>query len=164
MGFSREEYWSGLPCPPPGDLPKSGIDLISMPSFWLWRQGGSLHCRWVHYHWATWKLQCIQLSQLLNYTVYMAIAFTYKYATIVSAHSLSCVQIFAALWTIAHQAPLSMGFSRQEYWNRVSFPTPGDLPNSGIEPSSLVSPTLAGRLFILAPPGKPHTSKKVIKL
>ena len=82
VGFPRQEYWSGLPCPPPGDLPNPGIDLTSLPSFWLWRPEGSLHCRRVHYNWATWKLQCIQLSQFITYTLYMAIAFIYKYATI----------------------------------------------------------------------------------
>ena len=43
---------------------------------------------------------------------------------------------FATPWTVAHQAPLSMKFSRQEYWSGLSFPTPGDLPNRGIEPAS----------------------------
>ena len=45
-------------------------------------------------------------------------------------------------WTLAHQAPLSMGFSRQEYWSGLPFPPPGDLPNPGIEPTSPVSPAL----------------------
>ena len=57
---------------------------------------------------------------------------------------LSRVRLFATLWTVAHQGPLSMKFSRQEYWNRLPFPTPGDLPASGIEPVSLASPALAG--------------------
>ena len=48
---------------------------------------------------------------------------------------LSRVQLFATLWTVTYQAPLSMGFSRQEYWSVLSFPSPGDLPNPGIEPS-----------------------------
>ena len=51
------------------------------------------------------------------------------------------------LWTIASQAPLSMGFSSQEYWSRVSFPTSGDLPNPGIKSTSLASPALAGGFF-----------------
>ena len=54
-------------------------------------------------------------------------------------------------WTVAHQAPLSMGFSRQEYWTGLSFPSPGDLPHPGIESQSLVYPALAGRLFIIVP-------------
>ena len=48
-----------------------------------------------------------------------------------------------------------MGFPRQEYWRRLPFPTPGDLPNPGIEPTSLVSPALAGRAFTTVPPRKP---------
>ena len=48
--------------------------------------------------------------------------------------SLSRVRPLATLWTVAHQAPMSMGFSRQEYWSGLSFPSPGDLPGSGIEP------------------------------
>ena len=50
--------------------------------------------------------------------------------------SLSHVRLFATLWTVAHQAPPSMGFSKQEYWSGLPFPSPGDLPNPGIEPGS----------------------------
>ena len=53
--------------------------------------------------------------------------------------SLSCVQLFRIPWTVARQAPLFMGFSRQEYWSGLPFPSPGDLPDPGIEPRS---PTL----------------------
>ena len=63
------------------------------------------------------------------------------------AKSLSCVQLFATLWTVAHQAPLSMGFSCHDYWCGLLFPPPGDLPNTGIEPLSLMSPALAGGFF-----------------
>ena len=59
----------------------------------------------------------------------------------------SCVQLFATLWTVACQAPLSMGFSRQEYWSELPCPPPGYLPNPGIEPGSLTSPALAGGFF-----------------
>ena len=59
----------------------------------------------------------------------------------------SRVRLFATLWTVAHQAPLSMGFSRQEYWSGLPCPPPGDLPNPGMEPASLTSPALAGELF-----------------
>ena len=55
---------------------------------------------------------------------------------------------------VAHQAPLSMGFSRQEYWNGLPFPSPGDLPNPGIEPAFVESPALASRFFTTEPPGK----------
>ena len=57
-------------------------------------------------------------------------------------------------WTVAHQAPLPMEFSRQEHWAGVPFSTAGDLPDSGLKHASFVSPALAGRFFILAPPGE----------
>ena len=60
------------------------------------------------------------------------------------------------LWTVACQAPLSMGFSKKEYWSRLSFPSPEDLPDPGIKPASLMSLALAGRFFTLVPPGKPY--------
>ena len=63
---------------------------------------------------------------------------------------------FAMLWTVAHQAPLSKGFSRQEYWSGLPFPSLGDLPNPGIKPTSPASPALASGLFTSVPPGKPH--------
>ena len=56
----------------------------------------------------------------------------------------SRIRLFAAPWTVAHQAPLSMGFSRQECWSGLPCPPAGDLPNSGTEPASLMSPALAG--------------------
>ena len=62
---------------------------------------------------------------------------------------ISCVQLSATPWTVAHQTPLSMAFSRQEYWSGLPFPTPRDLSDPGIEPASLASPTLAGRFFII---------------
>ena len=57
---------------------------------------------------------------------------------------LSHVQLFATPWTVAHQAPLPMGLSQQEYWSRLPFPSPGDLPNPGMEPAS---PALTGGFF-----------------
>ena len=69
------------------------------------------------------------------------------------AKSLSHVQLFVTLWTVACQAPLSMGFPRQKYWSGLLFPSPGDLADPGIEPAS---PALAGEFFTTEPPGKPH--------
>ena len=59
----------------------------------------------------------------------------------------SVVSDSVILWTVACQAPLSMGFSRQEYWSRWSCPPPRDLPDPGMEPASLMPPALAGRFF-----------------
>ena len=67
----------------------------------------------------------------------------------VCAQLLSRVRLLATPWTVAHQASLSVEFSRQEYWSGLPFSTPGDLPNSGIE---LASPALASRLFITVLP------------
>ena len=55
-------------------------------------------------------------------------------------------------WTVAYQASLSMGLSRQEYWSGLPFPAPGDLPDPGIEPSSPMAPALTGRFFIMEKP------------
>ena len=59
----------------------------------------------------------------------------------------SHVQLFATLWTVAHQAPLSMGFSRQEYWSGLPCPAPRDLPYPGFEPESLMSTCLGRRVL-----------------
>ena len=66
--------------------------------------------------------------------------------------SLSRVRLFATPWTIAYQAPPSMGFSRQECWSGLPFPSPGDLPNPGIEPRS---PALQEDTLLSEPTGKP---------
>ena len=70
----------------------------------------------------------------------------------VVVQQLSRVLLFAIPWTVACQAPLSMRFSRQEYWSGLPFPSPGDLPDPGLGP---VSPDLAGGFFTTKPPGKP---------
>ena len=67
-------------------------------------------------------------------------------------HVLGYVRLFAAPWTLAHQALLSMGSSRQEYWSGLPFPSPRDLPNLGIKPAS---PALTGGFFTTEPLGKP---------
>ena len=66
--------------------------------------------------------------------------------------SLSCVQLSATPWTVAHQAPPSKGFSRQEYWSGLPFPSPGDLPDPGIQ---LRSPAFQADALPSEPPGKP---------
>ena len=68
----------------------------------------------------------------------------------------SRVGLFAVLWPVAHQAPLSMGFSKQEYWRGFPYPTAGDLPNPRIKRASLTSPALGGRFFTTEPPKVPY--------
>ena len=73
----------------------------------------------------------------------------------------TCVRLFATPWTVAHEAPLSMGFSRQEYWSGLSFPPPGDLSDPGIK---LPSPTLLADSLPSESPGKPKTSYENYKI
>ena len=72
--------------------------------------------------------------------------------------SFHLVWVFPTPWTVAHQAPLSMGYSRQEYWSGLPFPPPGDLPNPGIKP---MCPALS--IFTSEPPGTPNITQKINK-
>ena len=82
----------------------------------------------------------------------------------VKVKSLSGVQLFVIPWTVAYQAPLSMGFSRQECWSGLPFPTPGDLPDSGIEPTSLESPALAADSLPLSYLGRPFDADQNVTM
>ena len=75
--------------------------------------------------------------------------------------SLSPAWLLETLWTVACQVPLSIGFSRQEYWSRLPFPSPGDLPDPGIERASHASPALSGGFFTTVPPGTPHVWRAI---
>ena len=79
---------------------------------------------------------------------------------VVSSLLLNRVRLFATPWTVAHQAPPSMGFSRQEYWSGLPFPSPGDLPEPGIEPAS---PAFQADALTFEPPGK-HALHKMFLL
>ena len=76
----------------------------------------------------------------------------------VKVKSLSRVRLFVTPWTVAYQAPPSMGFSRQEYWSGLPFPSPGDLPDPGIEPGS---PAFQADALTSEPPGKPRVPEEV---
>ena len=69
-----------------------------------------------------------------------------------AAHPLSHFRLFAASWNVPCQTPLSMEYSRHEYWSGLPFPSPGKFPDPGIEPMSLVYPALAGRFFTTGAP------------
>ena len=95
---------------------------------------------------------CAQLHAcVLSYIYMCALSYTYMCVLVCSVVSDS-----ATPWTVAHQASLSMEFSRQEFWSRLPFPPPGDLPDPGIKPVTLSSPALASRFFTTMPPGKPY--------
>ena len=124
MGFSRQESWSGLPYLPPGNLPDPGIKPMSVVSPALAGGFFTLAPPGKLYN-APCVCMCVQSR-------------------------FSPVQLFATLWTVAYQAPLSIGFSRQEYWSGLPCLSPGDLFDLGIEPTSLVWAS-AGRFFFTSP-------------
>ena len=74
------------------------------------------------------------------------------------------LQLFATLWIVARQAPLSMEFSRQGYYSELPFSSPGKLPHPGVQPMFFVSPALAGGFFTTAPPGKPLPESRTWKI
>ena len=113
MGFFREEYWSGLPCPPPGDLPDPGSNS----------------------HLLHWQADSLLLGHL-------------------GSHRKRCVHVHLQSCSTLCEPPdwsppgsLSLGFSRQEYWTGLRFPTPGDLPDPEMETASFTSPAWAGKFF-----------------
>ena len=121
MGFSKQEYWSALPFPSPGDLPDPRIKPGSPALVGRFLNSDPLG------------------NPLKGCEV--------KWSEV---KSLSLVWLFTTSWTVAYQAPLSMGFARQEYWSALPFPSPGDLPDPGIE---IRVPCLAGKFFTTEPLG-----------
>ena len=105
------------------------------------------------------SLNCLWLTKSLEYLVKKILHVNYTDGAgcggnivdviVVASH----VQLFLTPWTVARQAPPSLGFPRQEHWSELPFPSPGDLPHPGIEPAS---PALAGGFLTSEPPGKPE--------
>ena len=96
-----------------------------------------------------------KMSSLQNWCFYINLLFVVQ--------SLSYVRLFVTPWTAAHQAPLSMGFSRQEFWSGLPFPSPGNLPDPETEPRSPVSPALQADSLPLSHQGNPQWSMDVNK-
>ena len=116
-----------------------------------------LHCRQIFYCWATGEAlphiyDIHMLKSLLFSPPAIPSNYSVKYLLEVKVNSLSRVWLFATPCTIVHQAPPSMGFSRHEYWSGLLFPSPGDLPDPGIEPRSSA---LQADALTSEPPGKP---------
>ena len=101
-------------------------------------------------------LLLLYIPSLLNFTLFLCWCLGICYCLVAK----SCLTLFANPWTVAHQAPLSMGFPRQEYQSELPFPFPGHLPDPGIKP---VSPELAGGFSTTQPPRKPN-SVKIVKI
>ena len=97
-----------------------------------------------------WPLFCIDNGKSLRVLI--------RIISEVKVKALSCVRLFVTPRTLAYQASLSMGFSRQEYWSGLPFPSPGDLPDAGIEPGS---PALQADALPFEPPGKSNHNNKV---
>ena len=97
-------------------------------------------------------LLLVKYSPGFSHKGFQVVFFFFNFYYSVCVKSLSRVRLFAIPWTVAHQAPLPMEFSRQEYWSRLSFPSPGDLPNPGTEPRSSA---LQADALTSEPPGKP---------
>ena len=91
--------------------------------------------------------QVVKMLFLLYHNSYFKNCERIKSMKMRCLHSLSCVQLFVAPWTLPRQVPLPIGFSRQKYWSGLPFPPPGDPLNLGIEPASLMSPALASKFF-----------------
>ena len=82
----------------------------------------------------------------------------------ISLFAKSCISLFAIPWIVAHQAPLTTGLSRQEYWSRLPCSSPGDFPDPGIKPLSPVSPALYADSLLLSYLGSPYYSITLVKL
>ena len=120
-GILQAGIWSALPFSPPGDLSNPKIE----PA-WVYCIG-----RKILYHCATGKpISSIHVWSEVKWS---------------EVKSLSHVRLFVTPWTVAYQAPLSLGFFRQEYWNGLPFPSPGDLPAPGIKLAPLASPASLGK-------------------
>ena len=100
---------------------------------------------------------CNSKASILQYSAFFVVQLSHLYMRAMHVCCLfSCVWLFVTLWAVARQAPLSMGFSKEEYWHGLSCPFPGDLPNPRIEPTSLVSPASAGGFFTTSVTGEAH--------
>ena len=106
------------------------------------------------------KLTVIQKKKKKDFVVWWQVLKQDDTKVKVKVKSLSRLQLFGTPWTVAYQAPPSMGFSRQEYWRGLPFPSPGDLPDPGIEPRS---PTFQADALTSEPPGKPKEGTLQIK-
>ena len=105
-------------------------------------------------------LQMHNFATAWHFTMNRDLKLNYPVHTFISEwKSLSCVWLFVTPWTVACQAPLSMGLSRQEYWSGLPFPSPGDLSNPGIEPGSSA---LQADSLPPEPPGKLQGQKSLI--
>ena len=170
MGFCRQGYWSGLPFPPPGDLPNPGIEpwspalqsgsLLSEPLALFFSFIPQLSVR------EETLSTCQPLAGFHSFSNYLLSTDHLPGFGLMHGVNVLCLVVpdSATPRTVALQTPLSMGFSRQDYWSGLSCLPPGDLPNPGIElrcptlqpGSSLEGSSLCGSQMRSLPPSPPH--------
>ena len=150
-GVFQERILEGLPFPPPEDLPNPGMEPVApalADRFFPTPTPGKLYFNQANCSKSSGlELSCFKKSQLYN-----------NWKILQETIVLSCVQLCVYKYCIAHQALLSMGFFRQEYQSGLSFPSLGDLPDSGVEPmssASSASPAWAGGFFTTELLGSP---------
>ena len=163
MGFSKQDHWSGLPCPPPRDLPDLGIKPRSLMSLLYWQASslplelpGKPHDKLATATAAKSLQSCPTLSdprdgsppgspvpEILQARTleWVAISFSKAWKRKVKVKSLSHVWLLATPWTAAYQALPSMGFSRQEYWSGVPLPSPMTNLDSILKSRYIILPT-----------------------
>ena len=123
----------------------TSIQWASFTTWFKFSHSSSIHAIHVHSLWQPCFPSFAPWHQESDWQFLPKAPFLFKCACMLS--HFSCVWLFANLDTVSHQAPLSMGFSRQKYRGGLPCPPPGNLPNPGIEPMSLRSPAIAGRFF-----------------
>ena len=142
MSFSRQEHWSGVPCPPPGLFQTRGLESLTFSAlagrFFTTSTNREAPSQWMLCY-AKLLQSCLTLCDPIDGSLpgspipgilqartleWVAISFSSAWKWKVKVKSLSRVRLLATPWTTAHQAPPSMGFSRQEYWSGVPLPSP----------------------------------------
>ena len=145
MELSQQAYWSGLPFSPLWDLPHPGIkpkslalqanSLSSEPPGKPINSNG-IHTVRKHYFFSVQTGWCTTVDSWLFWNAAVNLKSCNHKFRRSEVKSFGCVWLFEIPWTVVYQVSLSMGFSRQEYWSGLPFPSPGDLPHPGIEPGS----------------------------
>ena len=115
-----------------------------------------MHLKWAKTKWKNSKKEAVyEWGRAL-----LSVTRTYDCLCMCACCCFSCVHLFATLWAVAYWGPLSMGFSRQEYWSGLPWLPPEDLPNPGMQPRSLMPPALAGGFFTTSATWKAHQCLK----
>ena len=159
LEFSRQDYWSRLPFPTPGHLLYPGIEPTSLAFPALAGEVFITSTTWEAPLFNKCSISNTILPSLLPYHSFLILTLL----TCLHVHStclcvlsrFSCVLFFVTLWTVACQAPLSMGFSRQEYWSQLPCPSWGNLSEPGIELASPAAPALQADSLPLSHQGSP---------